>query len=227
MGHEVGSHESQLKAIATLEDGVRRRLFEYVREASSAVGREEAAEATGISRSLAAYHLDKLAELGLLSFTYERPAGRGGPGAGRPAKMYRPGEGEVAVTVPARDYELPAHLLALAVEGQMGREGLGQVAESAGREAGEQALLSRHPAGRREAVLDLLRARGYEPLVDEDGVIRLRNCPFHRLAHVHRELICGMNHAFLRGFLEGVGAEGLDPRLEPDASRCCVAINLP
>src|ERR1700722_15312360 len=105
-----------LASVSSLEDPVRRRLYDVVSSRPEPVGRDEAAAAAGIGRPLAAYHLDKLVELGLLTASYQRPPGRGGPGAGRPAKPpARPGP-DFPVTVPPPDYELAARLLAAAVQ---------------------------------------------------------------------------------------------------------------
>jgi len=79
---------TDLASLSTLDDPVRRRLYEVVRERPEPVGRDEAAAAAGVGRALAVYHLDKLVEAGLLTASYQRPPGRGGPGAGRPAKLY-------------------------------------------------------------------------------------------------------------------------------------------
>ena len=95
---------------------MRRRLYEVVRERAEPVGRDEAAAAAGVGRALAVYHLDKLVEAGLLTASYQRPPGRSGPGAGRPAKLYTRSDREFAVTVPPREYELAARLLVQAVE---------------------------------------------------------------------------------------------------------------
>jgi predicted ArsR family transcriptional regulator len=208
--------EDELARLATLDEPLRRRLFEYVRGSSEPVSREDAAEAAGIGRSLAAYHLDKLAEQGLLTASYRRPEGRSGPGAGRPAKLYV-AQGEVSVSVPPRDYELAADLLAEAAETSgEARAALDAVAARAGRRLGEDA-----EQGELQAALT---RRGYEPFEDEPGVIRLRNCPFHRLAQQHREVVCGMNQAYLEGLLEGLGRTDVRASLEPEPGRCCVAI---
>jgi predicted ArsR family transcriptional regulator len=208
-----------LRRLASLDEPIRRRLFDHVRRSPVPVGREEAAEAVGIGRSLAAYHLDKLAQEGLLSTTYRRPEGRGGPGAGRPAKLYTAADSELSVSVPARDYEFVAQLLAEAAEidpSEKTRTGLQAIATRNGRRLGE---------GLRGATLiDALAMRGYEPFEDEAGVIRLANCPFHRLAADHRDLVCGMNRAYLGGLLEGLQREDVTANLEPEPGRCCVAI---
>ena len=210
-----------LARLAALDEPIRRRLFAYVRGSSEPVSREDAAEAVGISRSLAAYHLDKLAEQALLTTGYRRPEGRSGPGAGRPAKVYV-AQGEVSVSVPPRDYELAADLLAEAAETSgEARAALDAVAARAGRRLGEE-----QGEGRQGSLHDALATRGYEPFEDDAGVIRLRNCPFHRLAEQHRDVVCGMNQAYLDGLLEGLGRRDVRASLEPEPGRCCVAIGL-
>jgi predicted ArsR family transcriptional regulator len=209
----------ELAQLATLDEPIRWRLYAYVRGSAEPVSREEAADAVGISRSLAAYHLDKLAEQALLTTGYKRPEGRSGPGAGRPAKVYM-AQGEVSVSIPPRDYELAADLLAEAAETSgEARAALDAVATRAGQrlaeELGEEEKGSLHTA---------LATRGYEPFEDEDGVIRLRNCPFHRLAEQHRDVVCRMNQAYLDGLLEGLSREDVTASLEPEPGRCCVAI---
>ena len=80
------------------------------------VTRDDAVETTAVARLVAAFHLDKLVDAGLLRAEFGRPPGRGGPGAGRLAKYYLRAVDEPSVTVPERRYELPAPLLAEAVE---------------------------------------------------------------------------------------------------------------
>src|SRR5918999_527146 len=203
----------ELARLATLDDPVRRRLFDYVPGSPEPVGREDAAEAVGISRSLAAYHLDKLAEQELLIVSYRRPEGRGGPGAGRPAKLYA-AQGELSVSVPPRDYELAADLLAEAAETSgEARAALATVAARAGQRLGEEG---------KGSLQDVLATRGYEPFEDEEGVIRLRNCPFHRVAQQHRDVVCGMNQSYLEGVLKGLDRTDVAASLEPEPGRCCV-----
>jgi predicted ArsR family transcriptional regulator len=209
--------------LATLDEPLRRRLFDHVRRSSEPVGREDAADAVGIGRSLAAYHLDKLVEQGLLTATYRRPEGRGGPGAGRPAKLYSPAKSELSVSVPARDYEFIARLLAESAEADLSGESAAALRAAAIRAGSELAsgLGDPLPGAR---LLEVLAERGYEPFEDEAGTIRLHNCPFHRLAADHRDLVCGMNEAFLQGLLEALPREDLAASLEPEPGRCCVAI---
>ena len=209
-----------LGALSSLTDPNRRRLYEVVVARGGPVNRDEAAAAAGIDRSLAAYHLDKLVEEGLLAASFARPPGRGGRGAGRPAKRYERSAAEVAVSVPPRDYRLAAELLARAVETDVSgavRDALLGAAEAVGSELATSAVAS--PGA--DPVIAQLEAQGYEPFEDGD-VIRLRNCPFHQIAREHTEVVCGMNLALMEGFARASGG-GLTPRLDPGPDRCCVA----
>jgi predicted ArsR family transcriptional regulator len=216
-----------LAALSCLGDPVRHRLYEVVCAQAEPVGRDEAAAAAGIGRALAAYHLDKLADLGLLTASYRRPAGRGGPGAGRPAKVYARSGGEFAVTVPPREYELAARLLAVAVEADrsgVSRTALLAAARQLGTTLGQRPGTGDEPPSARQAIESALREHGFEPLAGEDGGIRLRNCPFRQLAEQHTEIICGMNLALIEGMAAGIDASGLHADLDPKPGCCCVVV---
>ena len=206
-------------SLSSLDDPVRRRLYEVVRERPEPVGRDEAAAAAGVGRALAVYHLDKLVEAGLLTASYQRPPGRSGPGAGRPAKLYTRSDREFAVTVPAREYELAARLLAQAVESDPSGQSRAILLEAARRLGTELGL--RFQPGELEGAL---AEHGYEPRCGGDGVIRLRNCPFHQLAQHHKDVVCRMNLGLIEGLLAGLGADGLRPVLDKQPGHCCVAI---
>src|SRR3984957_3477538 len=211
---------TDLASVSSLDDPVRRRLYEVVRERAEPVGRDEAAAAAGVGRALAVYHLDKLVESGLLTASYQRPPGRRGPGAGRPAKVYARSDREFAVTVPPREYELAARLLVQAVEADpSGRSRV--VLIEAARRLGAELAGAAGAAGDLEGAL---AGHGYEPSRGGDGVIRLRNCPFRQLAEQHRDVVCGMNLGLIEGILAGLGADGLRPVLDPRPGHCCVAI---
>jgi predicted ArsR family transcriptional regulator len=225
---ETHDHESGIAAVGALEDPVRRELYVYVARRGQPVGRDEAATAVGIGRPLAAYHLDKLVDLGLLSASYARPAGRRGPGAGRPAKVYARSGREFTVSVPQREYELAAKLLVQAVaadESQNARAALDRTAHQLGADLG---LCSRAPETPAEdqcqRVQAALAQHGFEPWQDEDGTVNLGNCPFHQLAAQYPEIVCGMNLALIDGLIDGLGAAGLHPALDPQPGRCCVVV---
>jgi len=211
-----------LASLSSLDDPVRRRLYEVVRERTEPVGRDEAAAAAGVGRALAVYHLDKLVESGLLTASYRRPPGRSGPGAGRPAKLYARSDREFAVTVPPREYELAARLLVQAVEADSSGRSLLALRDAARRLGAE--LGSRLQRGGADLEGALAR-QGYEPRRGEDGVIRLRNCPFHQLAVDHRDITCGMNLGLIEGIVAGLGAARARPVLDPAPGHCCVAIS--
>lgn len=208
-----------VEAVATLGDGVRRALYDFVVDQGRAVTRDEAAAAVGVKRPLAAYHLDRLARQGLLDVSYARPEGRSGPGAGRPGKLYARAATEIGVSLPPRQYEVPARLLAEAVDGSRSEATLAALHHAA-RRSGEELAAG---VTDRASMLAALRSRGYEPYEDGDGGIRLRNCPFHQLAASHTELVCGMNLALL----EAVAVAGTRPVLDPRPGECCVAFTAP
>jgi predicted ArsR family transcriptional regulator len=221
--------DPDLTSVSCLSDPVRRRLYDFVAGNQEPVGRDEAAAAAGIGRAIAVYHLDKLVESGLLTASYRRPEGRSGPGAGRPAKFYARSQREFTVSVPAREYELAAHLLARAVAADRG--GASQAAlRAAAREFGEDAaaryLAAGDDAGNGDAarLAAVLRAHGFEPRPGTGGTVVLRNCPFHRLAAEHRQIVCGMNLALIEGLVTGLGASGMRPALDPRPGQCCVVI---
>ncbi len=219
--------EDEIDAVAALKDPLRRTLFLYVDRASDDVSRDQAAEAAGISRALAAFHLDKLVEEGLLDTTFRRLNGRAGPGAGRPSKLYRRSERELSLTLPAREYELAARLLAQAMEsGRDPRVALPDVAQDAGRAIGKQAgaaARGRSREARIRGVMAELAAHGFEPYRDGQRIY-LRNCPFHALSRDYTQLVCGMNLALMEGLVQGASAPRLSARLDPAPGRCCVVL---
>jgi predicted ArsR family transcriptional regulator len=221
--------QRQIGAVAALGGRARGALYDYVAAQREPVSRDQAAQAVGIGRPLAAFHLDRLVQEGLLEASYRRLGDRSGPGAGRPSKLYRRAATEVSVSLPPRDYALVARLLARAVAaGDGSREALdraaGDMGLAMGREVRELCGPSAGGARLREAALGILEDRGYEPFAG-DGAVRLRNCPFHSLAAEHPELVCGMNLALIGGLVRGIGTEvGVEARLEPAPELCCVAL---
>jgi len=214
---------TEISVIAALDDPVRFRLYDYVCRQDHEVGRDEAAASVGIQRGTAASHLDKLAAAGLLNVTFRRPAGRSGPGAGRPAKLYCRSDAEHQVSVPPRDYRAAAEILAEVAEVTGAEPAVQRVARRRGSQIGRAARAANPAAGAADLVAACLAAQGYQPCVD-GPVIRLRNCPFHVLADQHPPLICGMNLALVQGLLEAAVASGLAARLDPQPGDCCVVV---
>lgn len=205
---------ARVSAIAALGEPTRRRLYEFVVRSATPVGRDEVAEATGVPRTTVAFHLDKLVAEGVLEVVNARRTG--GPGAGRPAKLYRRCAEPIAVSLPERRYELAARLMADAF---LDAETTGRSPRAALRERARQ--LGREMAG--DTVVDTLSDFGFEPRRTDTAVV-LVNCPFHRLAQQHTELICGMNLCLVAGILDGLGESGLVADLAPTPGHCCVRV---
>jgi predicted ArsR family transcriptional regulator len=222
---DIAGQADDLTAIGLLQEPIRRRLYEWVTAQSGPVGRDAAAQALGINRSLAAFHLDRLTEAGLLEASYRRLSGRTGPGAGRPARVYQRGTREIEVSLPNRHYERAAALFATALENMTGDrppDMLTRAAEQMGVGLASSADEGADVDGR-ERLLQALRDGGYEPTVEENGSIRLRNCPFDALVDEHRPLVCGTNLALAEGLVHGAGADSLKPILDQQPGYCCVA----
>jgi predicted ArsR family transcriptional regulator len=226
--------EERIAGVASLAEPQRRALYRFVVERGEAVSKDEAATAIGVARSVAAFHLERLVADGLLTTEFRRLSGRQGPGAGRPAKLYRRAEREVSVSLPARQYDLAAGLLAAAVDdatrtGVPVGDALTRIAHERGHDLGDRV---RDEAGKRpsrgalvDATIAVLAEQGYEPRVANDEVV-LANCPFHALVDEQRELVCGMNHDYLCGMADAVGDDLLRARLAPAEGVCCVRLDV-
>ena len=196
-----------LESVGALAEPVRRALYRWVVAQAEPVSRDQAAAGAGVPRHTAKFHLDKLVADGLLETEFRRLTGRRGPGAGRPAKLYRRSARQVSVTLPPRRYELAAQIMAAALDRGGAPEALAEAAADVGRaQAG--------------AFPEALAALGYEPR-ERDGVIELVNCPFHTLARQHTALVCGMNLHLVGALLEGTDRRAA---LDPAPGRCCVIV---
>jgi predicted ArsR family transcriptional regulator len=222
----VDDFAAQVAGVAALADPVRRSLYEFVVRQPDAVSRDQAAAGLALPRHTAKFHLDRLVEEGLLVTEFRRLSGRRGPGAGRPAKLYRRAERQVAVSLPERRYDLAGRVLARAVEraADEGTPVRTAVGESAAQEGRRLAATPGEPRPTViEEVTDVLAQQGYEPRVDGDVVV-LANCPFSDLARDHTALVCGMNLDLLTAFLAERGCSSIEARLDPADGRCCVTL---
>jgi predicted ArsR family transcriptional regulator len=207
-------------AVAALDEPNRRKLYDFVVRQTAPISKDEASEAIGLPRTTAAFHLDKLVEMGLLDVLHERRSGRTGPGAGRPAKLYRRSGEQIEVSLPDRRYEAASHLLTDALleaetTGEPAREILNRRAYEWGADLAA------------EADGDVVRALedlGFEPQ-PEGGTILLGNCPFHSLAQKHTQLVCGMNLCLVSGILDGIAARSHTASLDPSPGHCCVRLD--
>jgi predicted ArsR family transcriptional regulator len=218
-------------AVAALADDLRHGMYAFIRRAGRPVTRDEAAEAAGISRKLAAFHLDKLVATGLLKTSYGRPGGL--RRVGRAPKVYEPADLEVQVSIPPRDLGVLAEILLEAVLTSTGQTGARDAALDLA--AGRGRLLGAAERGKArpgrlgaERALTIagafLERSGYEPARAAPGRLLLRNCPFRPLTARAPELVCGINHALLCGFIEGLRARSVAANLRPQPGACCVEL---
>jgi predicted ArsR family transcriptional regulator len=221
-------------AAVVLSDGLRGRLYRFVRGHPRPATRDEAAAVLGISRGLAAFHLDKLVASRLLRARHERPAGH--RRVGRAPKVYEPSELEVEITIPARHYDLAGRILVDAITrhapGEPASEAALRLAREHGAELGARLRAARRlgrPGAERTltTAVEALEGQGYEPRRDDQRAVTLANCPFHTLARRAPELICGMNRALIDGLLRGLGNQRVQAVLVPRTGACCVELRPP
>ena len=158
-------------------------LYEYVVAQGREVSRGEAAEAVGVQRTLAAFHLDRLVEAGLLE------VGR----AGSPAAP-----GRAAAARRRSTAGPPPSTRCACRPGTTGRRRCCSPTWSrrwrrtgGAEDAARRAVGTIGEAEPRDADLAaVLAARGYQPYTDERGALRLRNRPFHLPAERQPTLVC-------------------------------------
>jgi predicted ArsR family transcriptional regulator len=223
---------ARVAGVAALADPVRRDLYLYVSAQPTPISRDQASDALGIARHTAKFHLDKLAEEGLLDISFKRLSERRGPGAGRPTKLYARSSRQLSVILPERRYDLAGKLLATALEdvaaqGTIPADALRAAGAGWGRSVADQARASAGSQPSSDQLLactcQALAENGYEPHRTV-GTVVLRNCPFDALAREHTELVCGMNLAIMAAVTEQLQETALAARLEPAADRCCVVL---
>lgn len=220
-----------IKAVAALEDELRRGMYAFIRRARRPVTRDEAAASVGISRKLAAFHLDKLVDAGVLHARCE-PVG-GIRKVGRTPKVYEPTDADIQVAIPPRQHDVLADILLDAVLTERDDENAqlaavrvaGLRGEALGAAERERSRPGRLGVERALTMAEgVLGRHGFEPSREASSCVRLRNCPFHPLAAKAPELVCGINHAFLAGFLAGLDAPSVHAVLTPRTGECCVEL---
>lgn len=221
--------DSSLATLAVLSEEMRWRLYALVRAAHRPVSREEAAASTGISRKLAAFHLDKLVSAGLLRARYDVPVG--GRRVGRMPKSYEPSGAEIAISIPARRHDVLAGVLVEAVHagaaGENALDAATRIARLRGAEHGarrrERLRLGRLGAERALTLLgEILDECGCEPQRESPTELRLRNCPFHPFSARAPDVVCAVSQAGMCGLLEGLNAPTVNVIPDPEPGSCCV-----
>jgi len=216
---------SRVTKLGALADPIRRALYRFVAEQPGSVSRDQAAEGVGIPRHTVKFHLDKLVDEGLLVTEFKRLTGRSGPGAGRPAKLYRRSRKEVTVSVPSRRYDLAGQVLADAVERALDGTAMDHAILEAADNAARIVVEAAGPSNREplEQAVEVLSSYGYEPRPD-DAATRLSNCPYDRVAADHRALVCPMNREFVAGVLRHAGCSGHTAMATEPGTGCCVRV---
>lgn len=223
------------RLVAALGDATRRRVFFTVREADRLMGKDDVAEAVGITRRLAGFHLDKLVEQGFLRAEFQRRSGRTGPGAGRPAKLYALAEVEQDSRLEVKHYDLLAELLLRAMSDRSGedpQEVLERVGYEFGRELGE----AERDAGRSPSystttdavmgVVGVLTRFGFGATAGADGRITARACPFEEMAKVDPQRVCGLDRSIWRGVLSAFNPDATlqSPSSTAQGDAACAAL---
>ena len=223
---------SALTAVAALNDPFRRQLYQLIRRSHRPINRQQAAASVGISRKLAAFHLDKLVEVGLLRATHE-PIGQTRK-VGRTPKAYQPTPTVLRINIPEHQHHTLAEILLDAMitqhPGESPQQAALRLATHHGENLGHTEHTPPHPRhlSTEQALTlahDVLTRHGYEPTRDNPTTLRLRNCPFHPLTTKAPEFICAINHAFLTGFLHSLPTTTVHAVLAPHPPECCVELH--
>lgn len=224
--------ERALGVLGLLTDDIRRRLYQFVRRSEQSVTREEAAKEISISAKLAAFHLDKLVQGGLLDSDFDTPVGSRRR-VGHAPKRYRASSLQVMLSLPQRRYDLVGEILIGAFSNTHPDDppaaAARQVAFERGRQIGtdRRQQLGRGRLGAERTVGEsrgLLEELGFEPADDAAGGLVLRNCPFHALAKRDPQLVCALNASFIDGILRGLGNSTVSAELVPQEGMCCVRV---
>jgi predicted ArsR family transcriptional regulator len=216
-GQEGGLNERAERDIQRLADALgdptRRKVFFAVRAADAAQTKDQVADAVGIERRLAGFHLDKLVEHGFLEAEFRRPAGRTGPGAGRPPKRYSMASAGLSVSLPERHYDLLASLLLRVLREGQAVSGLDRVGFEFGRELGLAELARREElaedagpdvdptAAAVGEVVRMLSRYGFAARSDGPAAFTACSCPFEEVAFDDPGRICALDRAIWRGLL--------------------------
>ncbi len=190
---------------AALGDPTRRAIYIAVRESAEPLTTSAVAELFGLHPNVARHHLDLLADEGYLRVSHRRPSGKGGPGAGRPAKCYEATTKEVSVHFAPRRFEMLVEML-IRVLDQVAPENVGQVAESVGRAYGAELAaeigVPDEPGydGAVQAVAKAMTGLGFSVDPDVQGQQLLTtHCPFGEAATSHPEVICSLDRGIVAG----------------------------
>jgi predicted ArsR family transcriptional regulator len=216
---------------AALGDPTRRAIFIAVRESPEPMTSAAIAELFTIHPNVARHHLDKLAADGYLQVSHRRPAGRTGPGAGRPAKCYETTEKAIDVHFPSRRPDLLVELLVRLVQ-RLAPDDIAAVAEDVGRQYGRELAAevgTPEEDGYQEAVTAVAQAMsglGFGISQDTSAAtsrLLTSHCPFGAAAAGHPDVVCSLDRGIVSGLFERL-SDRCEPVLHPhtDPVEACV-----
>ena len=179
----------------------------YVRGQGGPVTADDAADALGVHRSVARGRLERLLAAGLLEASYARLSGRTGPGAGRPAKLYRSAPELEALEIPPRHLAtLVAHLLDEMPKGTR-EQALRRAGERFGRDLARAARLRPRARVRDglEQACAAVRSLGFQAVLEslegDTAVISTPTCPLRPLV-VERPEVAHLDRGMWAGLVE-------------------------
>jgi predicted ArsR family transcriptional regulator len=188
-------------------DPTRRNIYRHLRACDTPQSASEVAGVFGLHRTVARAHLEKLAEMDLVSTATRRR-----PGGGRPAKIYAVTDARLEIMLPPRRYERLARLLLSLIHDTLEPEVAVATATSLGRAYGQQAAEEFAGNGGQApatlspgAVMDWMDLSGYGATLASNGnggtVIEVHNCVYRELSQEYPDVVCAFDRSMLCGML--------------------------
>lgn len=209
--------------LALLTSPVRRAIVDALAKHSDTDGGaltiDQLAEALDLHRTTVRFHLDQLAEAGLVSAEFTRRFG-----VGRPRKIYRLAPGSWAEAQGDDALRLLSELLAESF-GQpeltphvAGERWVDQ--HLAGAEVPPPAQTLEAWLGKVARMLDVLQVWGYTPDIStseagQSVCIHLSDCPLMSLAESNPAVVCGIHRGLISGSLKRLGEPDTEVSLRP------------
>jgi predicted ArsR family transcriptional regulator len=227
-----------LDRLAAAGDPQLRRVLLYARGRRDPFTPDEVAVVLGVHRNVARSRLDRLAAAGFLTVTLERLGGRRGPGAGRPAKVYRVAPELEGVEFPDRRLAELIGLLVGKIPARVRAKALREAGEEFGRSLGTRTSLKASGDVRTglERVCDTLGSLGFHASVhsieEDKAILESATCPLRPLV-VTRPDANGLDHGMWAGLVErgirGVRADRVKaetPRCLSEDASCSILLSL-
>ena len=198
----MNADRSQLGLFKALGDNTRYAIYLELARSPRPLTTSEIADTIGLHSNTVRPHLERMRDAGLV----EVQSGARGE-IGRPQHRY-----SLAADAPSLGLEPPVMpVLARMVLSMAERLGASPAdAVAVGRDEGRRRSASYEAApSALEAVVSDLDRLGFDPVVtegdDDSAVVAFANCPFGGLAEQHPDLVCGLHHGLIAGFVAGMG----------------------